>query len=94
MTATQHTSQPRPLASCLECGEDFVQTRGDRKFCSQRCANAEGNRYISLGNAIARDAVAWRKAPRSRRAAKAALARMAARVDDFIDDEEDRAART
>ena len=90
MADTQPTRPPKVTVPCPECGGPFQLTRSDRRFCSQRCANAEGNRFVSLGNTIARNAVAWRRAKAGSKEAKASLAILAEKVDQFIFEEDER----
>lgn len=35
--------------NCLECGDEILYGRNDRKFCSGNCKNAYNNRLASLG---------------------------------------------
>jgi len=33
-----------PYRKCLECGKEFIPKRGDSKYCSKKCGNAEAYR--------------------------------------------------
>lgn len=35
--------------NCLECGDEILYGRSDKKFCSSSCRNAYNNRLASIG---------------------------------------------